>query len=606
LDFETEPFDNERGTRPAPFLAVLAADQFEDVVIWEENESAFCGAVMAAIEALPHRFLIYAHNGGKFDFQFLLHKLRGRLKFKGGRAIMTAQAGKCELRDSLHLIPEALKSYRKTAIDIRKLRRARRWRHRHEIIAYCRDDCHDLLALVKGFIARHGLKLTVGQAALAQLRGSCATNDAPAFERIGLATDTYLRQWYLGGRVECLAGAGQFTPSPGKNWKIFDFNSAYPHVMAALRHPIGAEYKPRRGWPGAHTAFIDCIVNNEGGAFIRRAPDGSIETPRGRAHFLVTIHEWNTARRLGLILDPYVNFVVDCPLWRDFAEFVRPLYAERQVTKARLAELRAAGIRQGDRDYDRVNMDDIFLKLILNSCYGKFGQDPRQWKEHFQTDIGARPPVDTEAEWELEAEYGGCRLWARPAPGKLRFNNVGTAASVTGAVRAMLMEAIHAAERPIYCDTDCVVCEGLPGYPLSDTELGAMKLEGEYATIVIAGKKLYAARRENGSTVIKSKGIPRDAVTYEHLVDMVVNSAAYEYSSFAPTLSLDVPDGEVYYMRRTVKATAPRLEVLENGHSGEIGLRGFLWDVPGREPKINARGAAHFGSQCSANHRQFD
>jgi len=119
LDTETDPFDNVLRTQVFPFLAVLYSDQFEPIIIWEENREAFIDAVIAAIEGLPDAYTIYAHNGGKFDFMFLLKRFRGSVKFKG-RGIMSCTVGAHELRDSMHIIPEPLANWKKDAFDYAK------------------------------------------------------------------------------------------------------------------------------------------------------------------------------------------------------------------------------------------------------------------------------------------------------------------------------------------------------------------------------------------------------------------------------------------------------------------------------------------------------
>jgi len=116
LDMETDPFDAVEEMIIRPFLAVLYSDKFDTVVIWEENEDVFAEKVTAAIEKLPGKFTIYAHNGGRFDFLFLLHKMRGPVAFKG-RGIMQAYIGAHELRDSFHIIPERLANWQKEKFD---------------------------------------------------------------------------------------------------------------------------------------------------------------------------------------------------------------------------------------------------------------------------------------------------------------------------------------------------------------------------------------------------------------------------------------------------------------------------------------------------------
>ena len=63
------------------------------------------------------------------------------------------------------------------------------------------------------------------------------------------------------------------------------------------------------------------------------------------------------------------------------------------------------------------------------------------------------------------------------------------------------MRSLANATRPVYCDTDSIICESLD-MPLHDSELGKWKLEAEGDQIAIAGKKLYALKQ--GRKYVKS------------------------------------------------------------------------------------------------------
>src|ERR1700741_2078196 len=74
LDFETDPFDPDKREAIFPFVCELYSDQFGSIVIWGEQFERFIEKVITAIESLPGEYTIYAHNGGKFDFLFLVSK----------------------------------------------------------------------------------------------------------------------------------------------------------------------------------------------------------------------------------------------------------------------------------------------------------------------------------------------------------------------------------------------------------------------------------------------------------------------------------------------------------------------------------------------------
>src|SRR5262249_20298591 len=151
------------------FTACLYSDEFEPIIFWETDHAKLCRSIVEAIRALPHAFTIYAHNGGRFDFLFLVSHLRGDVRFKG-RGIMSARIGKHELRDSFHIIPERLAAWQKDHFDYSRMLKTNRNNWRKEIIDYMVADCRYLLDIVKKFVDDFGFKLSIGQAAMAQLK----------------------------------------------------------------------------------------------------------------------------------------------------------------------------------------------------------------------------------------------------------------------------------------------------------------------------------------------------------------------------------------------------------------------------------------------------
>jgi DNA polymerase type B, organellar and viral len=579
LDMETDPFDQDtpiaelrhKKREPIfPFLAILYSDQFEPIIIWNENYDQFCDAVIHAIEALPDRYTVYAHNGGKFDFLFLIHKLRGDVKFKG-RGIMCARVGAHELRDSYHIIPEKLAAYQKDRFDYSLLKRGRRPANRAAIIQYCLADCRYTFDIVKTFVQTFGLKISIGQAAMAKIK------EHYTFENFGAGWDKYVREWYFGGRVECIKGAGEFHG----DYKLIDVNSLYPDAMARYSHPIGGfhDYTIRCGPPSNDTIFIELYCRNRG-ALLARSESGETVSTVTTGVFKTTIWEYEVALKHGLISDIEIIQCLDCSKRTDFKKFVLPLYDNRLQTKATLSELRKLGLDSGAAFMD-CKKDDIFYKLLLNNGYGKFCQDPTRYKEHYLTDAGASPPD----EWMrsiYDLGYPECEpwlqpiferhdywIWAKPSPG-FRYNNVGTGASITGAARAILLDALQKVQNPIYCDTDSIICTGWDERQLHihPTELGAWDLEDEFSKVLINGKKLYSvwhkkpknrsaeelARGMSPDYTIKSKGTA--GMTWQDMLALLTDDCSIAMPNRAPTLT---KTGRQNYITRNIRRTTRRM-----------------------------------------------
>jgi hypothetical protein len=564
LDTETDPFDNSpsgRKRKVLPFLAVLYSDNFETIVIWENDFKRWVEKVVAAILSLPDEYTIYAHNGGRFDFMFLISEMRGSVSFKG-RGIMDARIGPHHLRDSFHLIPEKLAAYQKDAFDYTKLKRCNREKYKQEAIAYCISDCRYLLDLVKKFIADFGLKLSIGQAAMATIKKFYTV------ERFSDGWDNYIRDFFFGGRVECLKGRGHFVGA----YKLYDVNSMYPAVMRNYQHPIGAmgDYKLRRGVPSNDTVFVDLSCDNRG-ALIARSENGETTANITRGRFKTTIWEYQAALELNLISNVVVHFSLDCAKRTDFKLFVDPLYQNRIALKEFMRELKASGQELSAR-FVEAKKDDMFYKFLLNNGYGKFATNPRKFKEHYITDPDERPPESwfkTIPQHERikfeqpEFEHSQYWIWSKPTP-QFTFYNVGVAASITGAARSVLLQAIANATDPIYCDTDSIICRDLRNVPLHKSELGAWDLEDTFKSVAIAGKKLYsvehakpkqrsAEQLERGISplyTVKSKGT--GDVSWQEMLRLI-DGETISKTQFGPTLTRY---SEQDYLTRRISATA--------------------------------------------------
>lgn len=546
LDFETDPFDNVVQEIIFPFAACLYGDDFE-IVIWEENRAKFVKKVIDAIVSLPDEYTIWAHNGGRFDFLFLIHALRGAVSFKG-RGIMVARVGAHELRDSFHIIPEKLAALQKEAFDYQKLRKHKRVDYRDDIIRYMVSDCRYLLDAVRTFIAKFGFRVSIGQAAMYELRKHYKV------DKFSAHWDAYIREYFFGGRVECLKGKGEWVG----DYKLYDVNSMYPYVMANYEHPIGHRntYNIRAGEPGTHTVFIKLECDNNG-ALIARSPEGETTARITHGVFQTTIWEYRVALKYGLIKNCRFIHCLDCIKRTTFADFILPIYEGRTRTKAHLRELKAAGL-QGTPEWIETNKDDIMLKLLMNNSYGKFAQDPRRYKEHYLTNPDEMPPDDWFPKGGnklafLNYESDLYWIWEKPNPG-FRFNNVGTAASITGASRAVLLEALQKARGAIYCDTDSIIASALPGVDLSQTALGAWDIEQEFSAVIVTGKKQYACKVNGGKETIKmrSKGTPSSELNWDKFRELL-DGAVLSITNTAPTIDRF---GRQRYITRQIRATA--------------------------------------------------
>lgn len=485
IDFETDPF--LYGRIPKPFAA-----GFFDGEIYREFWGDKCAEYLVSfISTLEEKYIIYAHNGGKFDFFFLLPWLNDPLKIINGRITKAGFCGIHELRDSYSIIPVPLKAYQKDEIDYSCFEKDKRNKYKADILHYLAKDCEYLFELVKAFNDRFGPKLTIGGTAISKLR------EIHPFPAGSESHDSKFRPFYFGGRVQCFEGG-----IINGNFKIFDVNSMYPDRMKNAIHPIGRGYacpvNPKltgdgklKGF-GNRPYFAEIIATNRGAFPTREKAGLSFEVSEGR--FFTTSHEIEIALKYKLadIKQVVCAFVPQQLI--SFGDYVDIYSAEKVAAK-----------KSGDK------VSEIFAKLLLNSAYGKFAQNPDNYFDYrIIGDIGELSREEF-AEWDLFEIHGDYQIWRKPSKAKSYFD-VATAASITGASRAKLLEGLANSTRPLYCDTDSIICEEFHG-ETDDSKLGAWKCEGEADTVAIAGKKLYAAFAGGDCIKMASKGarlFPKD------------------------------------------------------------------------------------------------
>ncbi|MGH9436413.1 MAG: DNA polymerase [Terriglobia bacterium] len=457
IDLETDPF--KYGRLPLPFAAGFY-DGKDYRYFWGDD----CVVqLLAFLKAYPTPLIIYAHNGGRFDFWYLSHVIADPVLFIDSR-LVKASLFHHEIRDSFKILPVPLAQLNKDEIDYAHMERGRRERYKAEILSYLKTDCYSLFDGVKRFIMRHGDVLTIGAAAMKELRKTYKV------EHITPAQDATYRQYFHGGRCECF----EVGPLRGdKPWKLYDVNSLYPDCMARYLHPIGAADYMCSEIPDA-PFFLARICARSKGAFPFRTKEG-LTFPHGHFEFWVTSHEIHMALKLQLA---EITQVIEVHAWdnvRTFDKFVYPLDREKIDAETR-----------GDK------AGRTIAKLTENNAYGKFATDPTKFKE-FKL-FGSIAECEA-AGFKFDGELGERIIGALPiVPIPRQYYNVATAASVTGAGRSIFMHAWASADRAAYGDTDSAWCQELP-LELDQKKLGAWKLETECDTLYIAGKKLYAAHK---------------------------------------------------------------------------------------------------------------
>ena len=455
-DCETDPF--KKGRIPAPFIWGL----------YNGKEFLHFNSTETFLKYISEKeAIVYAHNGGKFDWHFLLDYLTpfSEIMVISGR-IARFKIGACEFRDSYNIIPVPLSAYQKTEIEYWKLEAQFRAEYWDEILSYLKDDCVFLFDLVDAFIKEYGVNITLASTALKQL---CKIEHI----RPPKTTQDFYNQikpFYHGGRVECFHKGeykGEFT--------VVDVNSAYPKAMTEF-HPYGAEYSFSQELPlfGVEQCFISLSARSTG-AFPYRTIEGLSFPNDGKIRdFHITGWEYIAARDLGILHDETIKNVIEFDEKITFKKYVKHFFD----MKAK-AELEKNAPRR------------LFAKLMLNSAYGKYAADPAEYEEYMIIDPKFIDAADTGG-WNFAGLLGKWAVISRPlAEDKQHYYNVAVAASITGNQRARLLRGIYAVEKPLYGDTDSIAAVSM-GSLIIGKELGEWSVEAKCDYAAIAGKKLYA------------------------------------------------------------------------------------------------------------------
>jgi len=575
IDAETDPF--KHGRVPEPF-AWGFYDGERYVKFWGDDCTEHLIDFLSDIE---EELIIYAHNGGKFDFFYFIRRgmIKNPLLVINGRVTKSAMFHH-ELRDSFAILPLPLEKLGgKKSIDYAKMERNRRERHKREILEYLEADCFALYDKVFKFRERFGDKLTIASTAINELgkihknmvsrRGP--THDGAYSER-EFATEYGFRRFYYGGRVEAFE-TGEIHSSLGALFHVYDINSSYPKSMRDYDHPATSRYitmgnemlpqfdRKTGKFETLEGMYFMRFIGKNKGALPSRDENYNLTFNKPEGEFFACSHEIEIACKYGLIEIERIIELLAPMEWGRFERFVDVFAAEKK--SAKLA---------GD------HANETFAKLILNSSYGKFASNPFKYKNWYAFNL----ETDSLAEFEkwkeentiydddlnliseptLEMDIGDVELWKTPTePNWNQFLDVAVAASITSASRAALLEAIVTAKRPIYCDTDSLICEAIGNVKISETDLGAWKYEGSAKTVWIAGKKNYCMEIDDmeGIPQIDKNGLVKtkmatkgSRISFDQM-KRAVNGEEIFWEADAPNFRLN---GEVKFVSRKIKKTA--------------------------------------------------
>lgn len=521
-DCETDAFD---GQAVSPFVWAFLSSSGERRIFWD------------TAEFLNHlkqfEGICYAHNGGKFDWLqpgIVEHLEHGDIKIINSR-LAKAKIGLCELRDSFLCLPAPLAKFGgKMEFDYAHVARAnsakRRTEYKKKIEEYILQDVVALFTPMEIFINKFGFALTQAGAAL-------KTWEAMGGEkrRYGKAHDDIFRPFYFGGRCQVFEYGA---PLRG-DFAMFDIVSSYPAAMTK-QHPVGTDYYESHDYISAPGASFWIVEGYSAGAFPVREKYAT-EFPAGYGVFYVTGWELQAALDTGTVTIKSATGLIP-RRFETLAPYIDRFFRDKTEAEGK-----------GDKAGREI------AKIFLNSLYGKYGSNPDNYKDYKIIPAGELFAIDPifktrkhGAEWSLEQMAGEYDIISKPSS-NTQYYDVALAASVTGYARAELWRAICAAKRPIYCDTDSLLCEASQ-YNIGKN-LGQWKKEADVTEAYIAGKKLYALKLSNGEWKTAHKGVSKMDVEVNDII-RAAKGEVVEIKRSAPSIAIS---GKQRFIDRRLKKT---------------------------------------------------
>lgn len=309
------------------------------------------------------------------------------------------------------------------------------------------------------------------------------------------------REAYKGGRNECFM-RGRL---PGV-WKLYDINSMYPHVMSTKLYPTKLKYF------STHKNLTDVIELLTEYSVIARVKLNTL-TP---AYCISQNNKliFPVGRFTATLCKPELQYAIA----KGDIEKVEAVtvYEEHEIFKDYVAEIYA--LKTENKIAGR-KLEAWLYKILLNSLYGKFGQKGLVYvNEYHDMEIPSRAWTEFDVDSGETENYRclsglvqrlDCEIESRDS-----FPAI--AACVTAEARMLLWSIIEQCGpgNTAYCDTDSILLsptgEDRLQYPVHDTKLGALALEGVFDEVTIHGCKDYEMNDK-----IRTKGVKKNAIWLE-------------------------------------------------------------------------------------------
>ncbi len=337
------------------------------------------------------------------------------------------------------------------------------------------------------------------------------------------------RKAYMGGRTE----AFRIGTVPGEDFIVLDVNGMYPFVMQKYKYPSklvcmikGEEMKSYTSWLGGYGMIAEVDIDTPEPAFAVRYKKKLI-FPTGQFRAFLCTEALRYAVKKGYVKN-FIRaslYIMD-DLFSDYVAYFQKLRAQYTA----------------DNNLIMVKL----CKYMHNCLYGKWGE--REIITSMTDDHSGEPYLHREiwdgmyGGWWNEIHFMNKIIMTHPG-GESNHSFPAIAAHITENARLELWNIVKAIGKDtvLYCDTDSVIIRSEDidkvTMRLSDTEMGALKIQNRFSGLQIGGAKNY--RSDQGRVI---KGIPESAVE--------TSPGVFQYDSFQRQAGC-MKDGQITGVRIT-------------------------------------------------------
>lgn len=470
------------------------------------NENDFVDFIIHVAKK-KKKVIFYAHNGGDFDFvrlfPYLLQALGEPTKIitiHGRLVYFYYKFSDCKIifKDTYLLIPTALKNFDKLfELDVSKQKIENITKlsktNFEKVKEYCRMDC---IVLKNGFykfceyvntLFRMNVNLektlTLPSLAFKYFKKQ-SKYDIPNI------SSQLLRHAYTGGRTEI------FRLWYDDEFYVYDVNSMYPFVMQTYKYPVSTIVKSEPDLTKEGISIVKVYgqkYDDYPFAFYKDDITKKLYFPIFDIPKIIIRNNFELRRmkELGYDFDVIRSYISEENGY--LFDFIKEMYEQRKRLK----------------NEGKIGLSEI-LKLLMNSIYGKFGQNKNREEIWFSDDFNLNTRFYFK--WGSGQYYVNTKTFFK----KSVFSNLLIASYITAYARSHLYNLMKQCYNPLYVDTDsCFSVKKLS----EGNGLGDVKLESIGVNFISLQPKVYIYKKESDDIVVKAKGFPKkifDKFNVEH------------------------------------------------------------------------------------------